>query len=85
MPEFPKNQGQTSGWDIFLGNNKREKWTYEVLRNDVLAKGVKSRANYQNKAHIFKWPRELMLTNMPEFPKNQDGSNDWDTFLNKKS
>lgn len=48
------------------------------------AKGIKSSGDYQKQAPQNKWPEFKTLTSMPEFPKNTDGSNDWDTFFGRE-
>ncbi len=84
MPEFPKNPDGSNDWRTFLGREKRKEWTYETLRQDVMAKGVKSTSEYVIKRKDNEWLDSETLTNKPEFPKNPDGSNDWDTFLGRE-
>jgi hypothetical protein len=83
MPEFPKNPDGSNDWDTFLENEKKKEWTYETLRNDILEKGIKSSLDYGKNASKNNWPSRKTIVSMPEFPKNPDGSNDWDAFLGK--
>ena len=84
MPEFPKNRDGTNDWDTFLEREKKKEWTYETLRNDILEKGIKSSKKYIKNSSKNNWPASITLTSMPEFPKNRDGSNDWNTFFENK-
>ncbi len=81
MPRFPKKEDGSNDWDAFLNRERRKTWTYDSLRADVLAKGIKYRAEYIEKTKINQWPNFLTLTKMPRFPKKEDGSNDWDTYF----
>jgi len=78
MPEFPKNPDGSNDWNTFLGI---EKVTFKDIQSAVQAKQIKSSGDYANQYSINKWPAIITLTNMSEFPKNPDGSNDWNTFL----
>ena len=51
---------------------------------DVLAKGIKSSRDYINKQKENQWLSAEKLLSFSEFPKNPDGSNDWNTFLEKE-
>jgi superfamily II DNA or RNA helicase len=82
--EFPKNPDGTNDWSAFLRNEKKKEWTYETLRKDILEKGIKSSGDYIKKSPKNNWPSAITLIKMPEFPKNPDGSNDWDTFLERE-
>ena len=85
MPEFPKNLDDSPNWDVFFDREKKKQWTYETLRADVLAKGIKSSEEYKDKAPNNQWVSPQTLTSMPEFPKKEDGANDWITFLERKT
>ncbi len=87
MPEFPRNSDGSSDWNTFLGKEKRKEWTYETLREDVRAKGIKSSLEYGNKSKIYQWPNFRTIVKSSQFPKNSDGSSDWKTFfgVNKKN
>jgi len=84
MPDFPKKPDGSNDWDTFLGKEKKKEWTYETLRKDILEKGIKSSDDYGKSAPKNNWPVIRTLTSMPDFPKNADGSNDWDTFFQKE-
>ena len=84
LPEFPKNPDGSNDWDTFLGREKSKKWTYESLRESVKQNNIKTSREYQSKQKENSWLASVTLTKLPEFPKNPDGSNDWDTFLGKK-
>ena len=83
MPEFPKNADGSRNWDTFLGRERKEKWTFETLQADVRAKGIISSRDYSKNSQINNWPVFSTIISKPEFPKNPDGSNDWDTFLGR--
>jgi len=85
MPEFPKNPDGSNDWDTFFGLDKKIIWTFAPLQSAVQAKQIKSSVDYQNQSSINNWPAIITLTSMPEFPKNPDGSNDWDTFFGKNN
>ncbi|MDQ5971593.1 MAG: hypothetical protein QG566_539 [Patescibacteria group bacterium] len=83
MPEFPKTQDVINDWNKYLNISKEKRnWTYETLRADVISKGIKSSREYLNEQQKNNWYSNATLVNMPEFPKNPDGTNDWNTFLN---
>jgi len=84
MPEFPKNPDGSNNWDSFFGKEKKKEWTYETLREDVLGKGIKSSSDYVRDSSNNGWPATLTLTSMPNFPKNSDGSNNWDAFFGRE-
>ncbi len=84
MPEFPKNPDGTNDWDTFLNREKRKEWTYEELRQDILAKEIKSTVQYFDKRKDNQWPVASALFRFTEFPKKEDDSPDWDTFLNRE-
>jgi superfamily II DNA or RNA helicase len=80
MPGFPKTLDGSSDWDTFL---ERQTRTLEDIENQVRAEGIMSSRDYQNKYSENGWPGPKTLTSMQGFPKNLDGTNDWDTFLGK--
>ena len=63
---------------------KREKWTYETLRKDILKKGIKSSVGYIKISSNNGWPALQTIVSMPDFPKNPDGSNNWDAFFGRE-
>ena len=83
-PSFPKNPDGSNDWDKFLGREKKKEWTYESLRNDIISKGIKSSYDYMDKKKENNWIDLETLTNNSNFPKNPDGSNDWDKFLGRE-
>ncbi len=84
IPGFPRNPDGSKNWDAFLGREKRPVWTFETLQADVKAKGIKTAREYAEKGLENKWPTVKTLTSMSKFPKNPDGSNDWDTYLGRE-
>ena len=60
---------------------ERNNWTYDNLRVDVLAKGIKSSGEYISLQEENRWPDRLVLCRFKEFPKKLNGSNDWRTFF----
>jgi superfamily II DNA or RNA helicase len=80
-PEFPKNKDGSSDWDTFFG---REKFGFEKIRKEVIEKGITSSKDYYKQSGKNNWPNIGSLTSQSEFPKNLDGSNDWDTFFGRE-
>ena len=84
MPDFPKKPDGSPDWDAFLGRERRAEWTYDSLRADVIAKGVRSSREYKKECPKNQWPAFVTLLKMPDFPKKPDGSPDWDAFLGRE-
>ena len=83
-PLSPKNSDGSFDWHSFLNQEKPTEWTYETLREDVLSKGIKSSSDYLKFRKHNKWPDYSTFVNMKNFPKNLEGTLDWDKFLNRE-
>lgn len=83
--QFPRKVDGAPDWAEFLGKEKKPEWTYETLRNDVLSKGISKASHYQLATSENKWWDKSKLMKQPQFPKNADGSPDWDVFFGKKA
>ncbi len=84
MPEFPKNPDSSNDWDTFLGREKKEKSDFVKIQAEVKAQHITSTIEYRRNRLKNKWPSDTVLAKMSEFPKNPDGSNDWDTFFGRE-
>lgn len=70
MPEF-------ESWDEFLGRQRKRKWNYFSVIDEVRSQGIKSSFEYQNNASKYNWPSRQKLEKMPEFKG-------WDEFLGRE-
>ncbi|MFA5841081.1 MAG: hypothetical protein WC847_02315 [Candidatus Paceibacterota bacterium] len=85
MPGFPKNPDGTNNWGELLGREEKIKWTYESLQKDVQEKRVKSTFVYKKLLLQNNWPSLAFVTRMQGFPRNLDGTNNWDAFFGREN
>jgi superfamily II DNA or RNA helicase len=78
MPEFPKKGDGSNDWDKFLGITRK---SFLELQAEIRALSIKSSGDYRKKYSENSWPAPRTLASMSEFPKKDDGGNDWKTFL----
>ncbi len=64
----------------YYESTTRKVWTFAELQTEVRLHKIVSSDDYRKKAPQFGFPASSTLTSMPEFPKKEDGTNDWDVF-----
>ncbi len=75
---FPRYKEGPGNWYAFFNNN--ENVTLDKMKSEMLTYNIKSHLDYDRLSEEHNWPPLAVLRNMPDFPKTQQGKNDWDAF-----